>query len=213
MTLQQDSERVNMPKDSNKIIVKWHDQYRGKIASWARSKGFGDIAEDIESRVFTRIIDLERKVSRSHDPKDSREKKMMERWADVRHDPKSAKARRLILTLRRTAERQEDEAANPRDKAGNPRTESLSDDPPSDEPGSLDALVGQQVSEEVMKAIERLDPKYRSVVLLRLESYTHKEIAEKLGIPRKTSRSRLKRGLDKVRKTLLQWWKRFLETE
>jgi len=197
-----------MPEDSNKLIEKWRDQHYDKITSWARSKGYGDRAEDIASMVMTRIIDLERKFSRSYQSKILGEKKVMTRWADVRHSPKSAKAKRLIRTLRRTPERQEEQAEDPTDEADSPRRASLSDDFPSDKRSPLDALVGEQVTEEIMKAVGRLDPKYRSVVLLRLEGYTHKEIAETLGISKNTSRSRLKRGRREVRKTLLRWWKR-----
>lgn len=54
--------------------------------------------------------------------------------------------------------------------------------------GPIEAMV----VEDVMKAIQQLPPIYRSVFnLFAVEGYSHREIAEKLGIKESTSRSNL----------------------
>lgn len=55
-------------------------------------------------------------------------------------------------------------------------------------------------SEEVMKALENLDEKYRQAILLRYQQeLSYEEIAEALGIPLNTVRTWIKRGMDKLR--------------
>lgn len=55
-------------------------------------------------------------------------------------------------------------------------------------------------SEEVMKALENLDEKYRQAILLRYQQeLSYEEIADALGIPLNTVRTWIKRGMDKLR--------------
>lgn len=55
-------------------------------------------------------------------------------------------------------------------------------------------------SEEVMKALENLDEKYRQAILLRYQQeLSYEEIAGALGIPLNTVRTWIKRGMDKLR--------------
>lgn len=176
----QDSKRANMTEDSKRTIEKWYGLYWEAIFAWARrTKGWSkETAEDIAQNVFAKIIDTAS--------------------GSLPDDPESLEAKRKIRSWRRIAERQEtrQEGFKPL-----PPDDSF----PSDEPDLLAAHILLQETEEAMKAIERLDSRYGSVLLLHdYEGYKHKEIAEKLGIPENTSRSRLKRAREQIRTMLLQ---------
>lgn len=55
-------------------------------------------------------------------------------------------------------------------------------------------------SEEVMKALQRLDDKYRQALLLRYQQdLSYEEVAQALQLPLNTVRTRLKRGLEKLK--------------
>ncbi|MCE3234673.1 MAG: sigW 1 [Vampirovibrio sp.] len=55
-------------------------------------------------------------------------------------------------------------------------------------------------SEEVVKVLDRLDPKYRQVLLLRYQNeLSYDEIAQAMEIPLNTVRTWLKRGMDKLK--------------
>jgi len=56
--------------------------------------------------------------------------------------------------------------------------------------------------EELLRELDRLSPEHRAVIVLRyLLEYTPGEIAELTGLPRGTVNSRLRRGLDRLKKT------------
>lgn len=55
-------------------------------------------------------------------------------------------------------------------------------------------------SEEVVKVLDRLDPKYRQVLLLRYQNeLSYEEIAQAMDTPLNTVRTWLKRGMDKLK--------------
>lgn len=65
----------------------------------------------------------------------------------------------------------------------------------------LEELAQIGASGEVRRALDRLASKYREVIFLRyFEDLTHLEISKRLVIPLDTTRTRLKRGLSKLRK-------------
>ncbi len=77
------------------------------------------------------------------------------------------------------------------------RSASASPDP---ERELLDGIVDTEVKEALME----LPEKFRSVVLLDVEGFSYKEIAEMLGIPIGTVMSRLHRGRKFLQKRLLE---------
>ena len=63
----------------------------------------------------------------------------------------------------------------------------------------------RDVSDETLAALARLTPEHRAVIVLRhLLGYSPGEIAELLDIPRGTVNSRLRRGLDTLKETVLR---------
>lgn len=69
--------------------------------------------------------------------------------------------------------------------------------------GGSDFQEKAEAQELVYKALARIDPNYKAVIVLRmLEGYSSKETAEILGIPMGTVLSRLKRGQGKLKKVL-----------
>ena len=61
-----------------------------------------------------------------------------------------------------------------------------------------------QLSDTTLAALAALSPEHRAVIVLRhLLGYTPGEIAELLGLPRGTVNSRLRRGLDQLRETVV----------
>src|SRR6185503_16110462 len=69
---------------------------------------------------------------------------------------------------------------------------------------STDALAARADAEQiVIRAVLALDEPYRSVVLLRFfEDLPPRRIAERLGVPVETVRTRLRRALAKLREDL-----------
>jgi RNA polymerase sigma-70 factor (ECF subfamily) len=68
---------------------------------------------------------------------------------------------------------------------------------------TLTSLERQLSGEEVAKAMAKLDEKYRSVLLLRYQQdLRYEEIAESLELPLNTVRTRIKRGLEKLKATI-----------
>ena len=61
------------------------------------------------------------------------------------------------------------------------------------------------VSDETLAALARLTPEHRAVIVLRhLLGYSPGEIADLLDLPRGTVNSRLRRGLDTLKETVLR---------
>jgi RNA polymerase sigma-70 factor (ECF subfamily) len=74
-----------------------------------------------------------------------------------------------------------------------PASERSSDDPAA-------ALEEQFTSEAVLAEVGKLDEKYRTPLLLRYQAdYKYEEVAEATGLPLNTVRTRLKRGLEKLK--------------
>jgi RNA polymerase sigma-70 factor (ECF subfamily) len=64
---------------------------------------------------------------------------------------------------------------------------------------------GRDVSDETLAALAALTPEHRAVIVLRhLLGYSPGEIAELLDLPRGTVNSRLRRGLDTLKETVLR---------
>lgn len=60
---------------------------------------------------------------------------------------------------------------------------------------SFDYIVSEISAREILEIVQELSPQYRLVFnLYAIEGYTHKEIAEKLGISQGTSKSNLSRA-------------------
>ena len=65
------------------------------------------------------------------------------------------------------------------------------------------ATINQLDSEQLLEALGQLDEIYRAAIMLfYLEDYSYNEIAEILGIPLGTVKSRLTRGLEKLHQSL-----------
>lgn len=69
---------------------------------------------------------------------------------------------------------------------------------------SVDALVFEKLeAEEIIRAVQKLSPGYRTIFNLHIiEGYSHKEIADMLGISEATSRSNLTKARYSLRKIL-----------
>ncbi|MBQ7600366.1 MAG: sigma-70 family RNA polymerase sigma factor [Clostridia bacterium] len=91
-----------------------------------------------------------------------------------------------------------------------------SDDSDETEEWDLPVSSGDEVPEDaldrkesvimVRKAIEALPKEQRDVIVLRdLDGLSYQEIADKLSIEIGTVRSRISRGRDKIKNTLLEW--------
>ncbi|HXB60608.1 MAG TPA: RNA polymerase sigma factor, partial [Candidatus Acidoferrales bacterium] len=66
-------------------------------------------------------------------------------------------------------------------------------------PAVSPATIYQLDSEQLLEAIGQLDETYRAAIMLfYLQDYSYNEIAEILGIPLGTVKSRLTRGLEKL---------------
>jgi RNA polymerase sigma-70 factor (ECF subfamily) len=78
----------------------------------------------------------------------------------------------------------------------------MTDDGASASPDPEAELLNSMVDSEVTKALEELPEKFRSTVLLDVEGFSYKEIAEMLGIPIGTVMSRLHRGRKYLQKRL-----------
>jgi RNA polymerase sigma-70 factor (ECF subfamily) len=66
-----------------------------------------------------------------------------------------------------------------------------------------DAIARQAISEELIEALAALDPEFRSAVVLRhLLDYEPREIAAIAGVPAATVRTRIHRGLLRLRDAL-----------
>lgn len=61
-------------------------------------------------------------------------------------------------------------------------------------------VISEMSAEEILKALQKLTPSYRTVFnLYVVEGYSHKEIAKQLGITESTSRSNLVKARGKLR--------------
>ena len=74
--------------------------------------------------------------------------------------------------------------------------------PASESPDPETIVVDNTVSTEVKEALEELPEKFRTTVLLDVEGFSYKEIAETLDIPIGTVMSRLHRGRKFLQKRL-----------
>ena len=80
-----------------------------------------------------------------------------------------------------------------------------SDGPEPDLPDEKDESLAYDAKEAVNKALQLLDPKFRSVVVLRmLQGYSTTETAKILKLPTGTVLSRLARAQDKLKEILKQ---------
>src|SRR3979411_2320154 len=102
-----------------------------------------------------------------------------------------------------------------RRKAARPETTELDDvdesilyrhmrdvSPRSASPHPAAELIDNTLSSEVTEALEQLPEKFRTTVLLDVEGFSYKEIAEMLGRPLGTGMSRLHRGRKFLQKRL-----------
>lgn len=76
---------------------------------------------------------------------------------------------------------------------------------PSSSPQPEREVLENMVSSEVTSALEDLPEKFRSTVLLDVEGFSYKEIAETLGIPIGTVMSRLHRGRKFLQERLYEY--------
>lgn len=74
---------------------------------------------------------------------------------------------------------------------------------PDKTPPTMEIVERQEIRQRVVEAVFDLNESYRSVILLRFyDGLSHKNIAERLNIPLETMRTRLKRGIQELRKRL-----------
>ena len=86
-----------------------------------------------------------------------------------------------------------------------PRSDSPAAAIPSDAPGPLDRAVGHELSRQVLDALDVLSPKLRQVVVLRyLQHLSYEEVADIIGKPTGTVKSRLNRAHEKLKPVLEQ---------
>jgi RNA polymerase sigma-70 factor (ECF subfamily) len=71
---------------------------------------------------------------------------------------------------------------------------------PNRVPSTEEIVAREEIRRRVVEAVLELDEPYRSAILLRFyEDLSHKAAADELGVPIETYRTRLKRGLEKLR--------------
>lgn len=75
-------------------------------------------------------------------------------------------------------------------------------DPPSPLPGPEEIAADRDLSARLRSAVDGLTPPERDVVNLTLDGHTHREIAEILGIPENTSKTRLRAAVRHLRDVL-----------
>jgi RNA polymerase sigma-70 factor (ECF subfamily) len=76
---------------------------------------------------------------------------------------------------------------------------------PADDPGALENVIGSERAMHVRQALEAQPPMYREILSLRFEEEMKlEEIAEVLGIPLSTVKSRLGRALERLRTAVLR---------
>ncbi len=74
---------------------------------------------------------------------------------------------------------------------------------PSTDPGPEDAIVTESERQQVVTAMNRLGPDDRLVIALRyFEQFTEREMAETMGCPAGTVKSRLARAMSRLRHAL-----------
>ena len=72
-------------------------------------------------------------------------------------------------------------------------------------PATKNMVVNNMSSDEVMILVEQLPESYRIIFLMNIvDGYTHKEIAEKLGIKESSSRSQLVRSRQKLKQLIAE---------
>lgn len=95
------------------------------------------------------------------------------------------------------------EALNLRERSGH--SESLAWEPETREADPEDQLAGREVGGEIRRALQRLTPDLRTVIVLRhLEDLSYAEIAEVVGIEVKTVKSRLFSARRELRQILVE---------
>ncbi|MFB9183522.1 RNA polymerase sigma factor [Dactylosporangium sucinum] len=75
-------------------------------------------------------------------------------------------------------------------------------DPPSTVPGPEETVADRDLRARLRTAVAALPSPIREVVELVLDGHTHREIAEILGIPENTSKTRLRTAVRHLRDTL-----------
>lgn len=74
---------------------------------------------------------------------------------------------------------------------------------PDKTPPTMEIVERHETRQRVVEAVFDLNESHRSVILLRFyDGLSHKDIAERLNIPLETMRTRLKRGIQELRKKL-----------
>lgn len=66
------------------------------------------------------------------------------------------------------------------------------------------SLESEELRSSLIEVAEKLDLKYREVMLLRIDGYSHREMAEILKLPLNTVLTRMKRAKDQMRGLLPQ---------
>jgi RNA polymerase sigma-70 factor (ECF subfamily) len=79
---------------------------------------------------------------------------------------------------------------------------------PTSPEGAIEELVRVEAIEQVRVALDRLPPRLREIVRLRIyEEKTFAAIAEELNIPLGTALTRMRTALQQLRLTLADGWK------
>ena len=146
----------------------------------ARMTGDLHRAEDLAQEAFTRVF---------HKRHDFIPTAKFSTWLwriaiNLCHDEQRRRMRRPELSIEATADESD----------GRPAVEF-----PSEDPGPVEAVQALERAEQVRRALLRLPDHYRSVVVLRhYENLKFQEIAEVLGIPEGTVKSRMVEGLSRL---------------
>ncbi|TAJ18409.1 MAG: sigma-70 family RNA polymerase sigma factor [Planctomycetota bacterium] len=99
--------------------------------------------------------------------------------------------RRIALSMRRDANRR--------------REREIRAARPEELPSTVDALAQVELLRRLLDAVERLDEPYRTAIALRyFDDLPPRVIAERLGVPVNTVKTRLQRGLQTLRRDLLE---------
>jgi RNA polymerase sigma-70 factor (ECF subfamily) len=85
-------------------------------------------------------------------------------------------------------------------------TETALDRLPGHDPGPEARALDQELDERVRREIQSLPARYREAVLLRItRDLSYEEVAEVLGLPFNTARTRIYRGIERLRKRVEPW--------
>lgn len=176
-----DSEAARLRRGEPDALVALLERYQHRLYRYlVRIVREPATAEDLFQQTWIRVAENARRFD---------EKRGIEPWL-------FSIARNLAIDYLRRAKPESLDEELP---SGATRADTLADA----HPGAVETLMRQQRSGRLADAIDELTPMYREVIALRFEEEMKVEdIADLLGVPLSTAKTRLRRALDALRELL-----------